>query len=174
MCLVASFNLNAQYRDSIPRKLGQKLRGPALHAIIIHCGTKSSRITPPNTLRDSYTQFLLKAQPLSHFNYIDSDTQIRTIFYHITEVNPNLLHWCVVYATLLLCWSTASFVKFLSYTQHFYIAELHPILTPCWSKPYLSTLLCNSQFQHIAELYSILTHCWGIANNNTLLSYILS
>ena len=36
------------------------LRRPALHAVKIHSGTKLTRIAPPNTLTDSYTQFFVK------------------------------------------------------------------------------------------------------------------
>ena len=117
--------------------------------------------------------------------------------YCITEVYPVLIHWWVVYAILLLCWSTAFFITLLSFTQPFYIAELYPILTHCWGIPYAITLLSNSQrlrfcwvipnpntllryslFFYIAEhfpisihteLYPILTHCWGIPNFDTLL-----
>ena len=49
-------------------------------------------------------------------------------------------------------------VKLLSFTQHFYIAELYPILTHCWGIPYLITWLSNSQ---------ILLHCWAIPNPKT-------
>ena len=63
---------------------GQKLRRQALHAFKTHCGTKSTSIAPPNSLTDSHIRFLSKAQPY-HFFY-DSDAQIRTIFYLITEV----------------------------------------------------------------------------------------
>ena len=40
----------------------QKLRGPSLHDSMIHCGTKSARMAPTNTLTDSYTQFMPKVQ----------------------------------------------------------------------------------------------------------------
>ena len=38
---------------------------------------------------------------LSHFD--DSDTQIQTLYYYITEAYPVLIEWCVAYAILLLC-----------------------------------------------------------------------
>ena len=38
---------------------------------------------------------------LSQFD--DSDTQIQTLYYCITETYPVLIHWWVVYAILLLC-----------------------------------------------------------------------
>ena len=85
--------------------------------------------------------------------------------FFITEAYPVLIHWWVVYAILLLCWSTACFIALLSSTQHFYNAELYPILILCWGIPYLITLLSNSQ---------ILIHCWAIPNPNKLLRYTLS
>ena len=100
---------------------------------------------------------------LSRFD--DSDTQIQTVYCCITEPYPVLIHWWVVYAILLLCWSTDCFITLLSFTQHFYNAELYPTLIHCWGIPYLTTLLSNSQ---------ILIHCWAIPNPNTLLRYSLS
>ena len=72
--------------NSICRKVDRKLkmRRAALHAIILHCGTKSAMIATPTalTLTDLYTRFFQSAT-LSQFN--DSDNQIQTIFYYITE-----------------------------------------------------------------------------------------
>ena len=53
--------------ESICRKLAEQLRRPALHAFIIHGGTKSVRIAPPNTLTDPYIRFLKKTQPYLNF-----------------------------------------------------------------------------------------------------------
>ena len=100
---------------------------------------------------------------LSQFG--DSDAQIQTLYYCITEAYPVLIHWSVVDSTLLLCWSTACFITLLSFTQHFYIAELYPILIHCWGIPYFITMLSNSQ---------TLIHCWAIPNTNTSLRYSLS
>ena len=94
--------------------------------------------------------------------------------------NPILLHYrsipclntmlvSVRYLVTLLKYSL--FNIFLRYTQHFYKAELYPILTHFWGIAYPITSLSNSQFQYITELYPILTHCWGIAYLITLLSY---
>ena len=100
---------------------------------------------------------------LSQFD--DSDTPIQTLYYCITEAYPVLIHWRVVYAILLLCWSTACFFTLLRFTQHFYIAELYPILIHCWGIRYLNTLLSNFQTQ---------IPCWAIPSPNTLLKYTLS
>ena len=59
---------------------------------------------------------------LSQFD--DSHTQIQTLYYCFTEAYPVSIHWWVVDAILLLCWNTACFITLLSFTQHFYIAEL--------------------------------------------------
>ena len=58
--------------NSIGTKVGKKLkhRRPALHAIILHCGTKSAMIAYPKLLTDIYTGFLPKAQP-----YLNSMTR---------------------------------------------------------------------------------------------------
>ena len=95
----------------------------------------------------------------------DSDTQIQTLYYCITEVYPVLIHWWVVCAILLICWSTTCFITLLSFAQSFYIAQLNPILTHCWGIPYHNTLLRNPQ---------ILICCWPIPNPNTLLSFNLT
>ena len=94
---------------------------------------------------------------LSQFD--DSDTQFQTLYYCNTEAYPVLKHWRVVDAILLLCRSIDCFITLLSFTQHFYIAELYPILIHCWGVPNLITLLSNSQ---------ILIHCWAIPNPNTM------
>ena len=74
------------------------MRRPDLHAIITHCGTESARIAP-DTLTDSYIQFLPKNPFFAQFN--DSDSQIHTIHFYITEIHPVLIHWWIVYAILL-------------------------------------------------------------------------
>ena len=56
--------------ETIWKKVGEMLRRPALHAIILHCGTTSTRVAPPDTLTDSFTRFLEEAQP-----YLNSMTR---------------------------------------------------------------------------------------------------
>ena len=56
--------------ESKCKKAGEKLRRPTLHAIILHYGTKTARVAPPNTLTDLHTRFLPEAQP-----YLNSMTQ---------------------------------------------------------------------------------------------------
>ena len=57
MCPTAFPNLNAPNEaESRSKKVGEKLRRPGLHAIILQCGTKSAPIAPPDTLTNSYTQ----------------------------------------------------------------------------------------------------------------------
>ena len=85
-------------------------------------------MAPPNALTDSNTWFLPKAQL-----YLISMTRTPKSKPYVTTLPKNNLskHWWVVYATLLLCLSTACFITLLSYTQHFYLADLCPSLTLC-------------------------------------------
>ena len=114
--------------ESICSMVSEKLRRPALHAFIKHCGHKSPRIARPNTLTDSYTWFLPKVQPFLIFM-----TRTRKYISNIITLPKYtvLIHWRIVYANLLLCWST-------------------PFLLHCWAE---------HQQNHNAELYPILTHC---------------
>ena len=66
---------NAEY---ICRKVDKKLRQPALHAFILHCGTKSAWIGPPNTLKDSHIRFLTKTQP--YLNLMTQKPKSKTYF----------------------------------------------------------------------------------------------
>ena len=148
--------------DRICRKVGEKLRRPTLHAVILHCGTKSARTAPPNTLTVSYTQLLPTPQP--YLNFVTRTSKSKTSNNTLPKYTVSV-HWRVVYAILLFCWSTVCFITLSSFTQHFLIAESYLILTHSWGIPYLITLLRNSQ---------ILVHCWVIPNPNTLLRYTLS
>ena len=132
------------FAESISRNVGKKLRPPALHAIMIHCGTKSAQIALLKHWR-THTLDFFGSPTLTHFH--DSDTQMQTIEENITETYPVLIHWLVVYAILILCRSTDWFIILLSCTQQFYNAELYPIIKHCWGKPYLNTFQSNSQFQ---------------------------
>ena len=141
---------------SICMKVGEKLRRAPLHAFILHCGTKSARTEPPNTLTNSYTQFLPKTQP--YLKFLTRTSKSKPFIITLPKYTV-LKHWRIVYAILLLCWNTPCFIKFWSYTLHFHIAVLYSIVTHCWGTPYLVTLLSNSQFQYIAQLYLITKHC---------------
>ena len=149
--------------ESICRKLGEKLRRPVLDTCITPCGTKSARIARRNTLTDSYIRFLLKTQPFLTFVTRTPKSNSYIITFPKYTV---LIHWWIVYANLLLCWSTPCFITLLSETS----TKSH-----CWSipnlniTPYLFTWLRKSQFQYIAELYPMLTHRLDIPNFITLL-----
>ena len=149
--------------ETICKKVGKKLRWPALHAIIIHCGTKSTRIAPLDTMTGPIHYVFAGSPTLSQFEH--SDTQTQTLYFCIIEVYPVLIPWWVVYAILKLCWNTACFITLLRFTQLFYIAELYPILTHCWGITYLITLLSDSHKQ---------IRCWAIPDPITLLRYSLS
>ena len=157
---------------NISRKVGKKLRRPAVHAFIKHCGTKSARIAPSKTLKDLNIQFLPKTQ--LYFNFRTRTLKSQPYIFTIPKYTVSI-HWCVVYAILKLCWTSPCF--FLNcWTKHqqSHIAELYPILTHCLGIPNLIIILRSTVIHYMAELYPILTHCWGIANINTLLSYNLS
>ena len=138
--------------ESICRKMGENLRRPALHAFIKHCGTKSARMAPPNTMTDSYTRLLPKAR--TYLILMTRTSKSKPYFIKLPKYTV-VIHWWVEYAILLLCWNTRCFVTLWSYTQHFYTAELYPIKSHSWLMPYLVILL-------------------GIPNFKTLLSYNLS
>ena len=103
---------------------------------------------------------------------------------------PVWIHWWVAYATLLLCWSAASFITLLSWTQQFYIAPLNQFLTLCWGKNpshYTAkqfpiskhcwallkpnTLFRCTQLYYIADVNPNLLYCWALPNTNTMLRY---
>ena len=145
--------------ESICRKVGKKLRQPALHAFIVHCGTKSARIAPSNTLTDSYTRLLPKAQP--YLNFMTRTPKCKQ--YNVTLAKYTvLILWYVVYAILLLCWSTPWF---------FYMVELYRTISPCWAMPNATTLLIYTLSYYIAEQFPIWIHCRAIPNPNTLLRF---
>ena len=158
--------------ESICRKAGKKLRRLALHVFIIHCRKKWAQNATSNTLTNPYIRFLQKTQ--TYLNFMTRTPKSKPCIVTLQKYTV-LIHWWVVYAILLLCWSTTCFITLLSWT---------PTKSHCWTIPNPNTLLrytlsffnwlSISQFQHIVELYPILTHCWGIANINTLLSYNLS
>ncbi len=122
--------------ESICRKESEKLKWPALHAFIIPCGTKSARITRPNTLTGSYIRFLLKAQPFLNFVTRKPKSKLYIEVYRLNTLKYTYLN------TLL------KITKSKHKQNH--IAELNPILTHCytWSNS-------NSLFYYIAELYPI-------------------
>ena len=86
--------------NSIFRYVGQMLRRPALHASIIHCGTKSARIAPSNTLTDPYILFMPEAHP--YLNFMTRTPNSKPYFITLPMYTV-LIHWWVVYAILLLC-----------------------------------------------------------------------
>ena len=113
-----------KHAESKCRKVGKNLIRPALHAVIIHCGKKSARMAPPNTLTDTYIRFLPKTQP--YINFFDSDAQIQTMFYYITEVDRlNTLVGSLFYFIILLDFTLLYYIieqntnkiTLLSYTQ---------------------------------------------------------
>ena len=82
------------------QKGGQEVETMALHAFIIHCGTKSARIAPPNTLTDPYIRFLPKSQP--YLNFMTRTPKSKAYIITLPKYTV-LIPWWVVYAILLLC-----------------------------------------------------------------------
>ena len=121
--------------DSICTGMGEKLRRPALHAIKIYSRTKSTRIATPNTLTDFYTQFLPKKPNLCSIFLLGHPNPYHTKLYYRSVPCPNTLMDSVLFSM------KACFIKLISHTQHFYIAELYPILPHYWGIPNIKTLL---------------------------------
>ena len=121
---------------------------------------------------------LTESPTLSHFNA--SDTQVHTFHYYITKVYPVLIHWWVVYAILLFCWSTCcpitllslpNVLTMLSYTLIQKYAELNPILTDYWGLPNLQTIVRFIITHYIAAQFPISIPSWAIPKSKTLLWY---
>ena len=105
--------------DSTCRKVGKGLKRPALHTIVILCEAKTARFAPPNTLTDSCTWFLLKAQL-----YNTSRTRTpRTISYIVTLPKYTLLYYIGGFCTLLN--------TLLKDNLLFQIVELYPTFLHC-------------------------------------------
>ena len=156
--------------DKICRMVAKKLklRRPAPHAIILHCGTKSAKIATPNTLTVYYTRFFPTPQP-----YLNSLTRTPKSkpYIHISEKKSLFKHWWVVYAILLLCLITDCFITVLSQTQLFYIAELCPMLTFCWT--FCWDWWCTPFFT-LQSFSQTLVYCWAMPSPYTFFTYTLS
>ena len=94
-----------------------------------------------------------KNQTVSQF--LDSNIQIQTIYYYITEV----------YRLNTLVGSVRYLITLLKYRMFHYIVELYPKILHCWAIPNHDTLLRYTQSYYIAKQY---------LNTKTLLSYTQS
>ena len=146
---------------SISRKVGEKLRLPALHAPILHCAKKSTRMAPPKTLTDSNTVFA-KSPIVPQF--FDPDNQIQTIHYFFTEV----------YRLNTLVGSVGYLLTLLKYTLFLYNEELYPTFLHCWAIPNPKTILRYTQLYYIAERNRNSLHCRAVPNPNTFLRHTQS
>ena len=153
-CLRAALNLNAKYCWRY-MQLGEKLRRPALHAIIIPCGIKWARIAPPNTLTDSYTQFLLEK-----FNRISTQWLGQPNPYH------TILHYRSIPCLNTLLDNVCFFYSLLHYIVELYTKFLH-----CWAIPNPNTMLTYDLFYYTAEQLPISIHSWAIPHLSTLSIY---
>ena len=148
--------------ESICGKESEKLRWPALHAFIIRCGTKSAQMAHSSTLTGSYTRFLLKTQ--SFLKFLTRTPKTFTSIFTLSKYTV-LIYWWIVYANLLLCWSTPCFITLLSAT---------PTKSHCWAIPNPNTLLRSTLSYYLAKQTPSSIHRWAIPNPNTLLRYTLS
>ena len=158
------FNWISNNAESRCRKESEKLRRWVLHAFRIRCGTKSARMAHSSTMTDSYTRFLLKTQ--SFLNFVTWTP--KTFTWIITLPKYTVLkHWWIVYANLLLCWSTPCFITLLSET---------PTKSHCWAIPNPNTLLRYSLSQYIAEQFPISIHAelYPMLKHAKILRYSLS
>ena len=88
-----SYGLMSNNDECICRKVGKRLRRPALHAFIIHCGTKSTWIAPPITLTDSYIRFLSKAQ--LYVNSLTQTPKSKPYFFTLPNYTVLIHSWVV-------------------------------------------------------------------------------
>ena len=135
--------------DSICKNLGEKLRWPALHAIKIHSGTKSTQIAPSNTLMDSCTQFLPKKPFFTSVYWLWHPNSYHTKLYYRSVPCLNTLVDSVRFFIKACC------ITLLGFTQHFHIAELYPILSHCWGIPNNKTLLSYTLSYYIVEIWTV-------------------
>ena len=160
-------NLNAKFCLQYMQEARRKVEMTGATRYHKRLREKMARITPPNTLTESYTQNFSKNSNLTSIQWFGDTNPYYTILHYRSIPCLKTLVHRVHYSF------TACFFTLLSYTQYFYIAELYSIRTQCWGMLSLNNLLSNSQFQYVAELWPILSHCWSIHNIATLLSYNL-
>ena len=118
-------------------------QGLVLHAIIIHCRTKSARITNPDTLMVSHTWFWPKV-----YSKIKSRTQVsKHIPYH---------YILILFSILKKRWAFPNLHTLrMTYSHFHYIAELFPILIHCWGLTCLCTypilILCPVRHTNMSD-----------------------
>ena len=113
MCLTDSPISNAKLWRQYMQEGRQKVEATGSWRYHNTLWKKMVRIALPNKLTASYVRFLAESP---HFFNSNSGTQLHTVNYWITEAYLVLKHWWVVYAILLLCWSTACFNTLLGHT----------------------------------------------------------
>ena len=144
--------------DSTCRKVGKKLKQPALPAIITHCGSKSARIAPLNTLTDSYIRFCRKNNLIS-IQWFGNPNPYHTILHYRCTPCFNTLLKSVRYL-----------ITSLEYSLFYYIVELYTTFLLYWATPNPNISVRYSISNYIAELYPTLVHCRTMADLNMLLS----
>ena len=155
--------------ESICRKLAGNLRRRALHAFIVHCWTKTVRIAP----RTSYY-----IDGSIHSDFVENPT-LSQLWLGRPNSNHLLLHYeiyrfntlGVVYAILLLCWSTPCLITLLRYTLSYYMAKKFPISIHCCAIPNPNTILRYTLSYYMAKQFPVSIHCWAIPNPNTMFRF---
>ena len=148
-----SHGLKPNNAECICRKVGKKLKRPALLAFIIHCGTKSARIVPSNSLKHSYTRFL----PESYLNFLTRTPKSKPYNITLPKYTVNTLVGSLRYLITLL--STPSFITMLNET---------PTKSHCWAILNPNTLLNYTPSYYISKQFPNSIHCWALPNPNTL------
>ena len=155
MCLTASLKLK-QCREYM-QEGGRKVEA-----------TSSTRfhITLWNIIGSDQTSYYIDGPIHSVFaesptgcQFYVSGTQIRTIYYYITEV----------YCLKTIVGSVRYLTNLLKYTMFYYVVELYPTNSHCWAIPNPNTLFRFTQVSYFAELNRKSLHCQGIPNSNTFI-----
>ena len=151
--------------DSICRKVGEKLRRPALHAIKIHGGTKSTEIEPSNTLTDSRTQFLSKKPIFSSIHWLWHPNSYHTKLYYRSVPCLNTLVDNVRF------FIKACFITLLSYTQSYHFVEVYPTIKHCWAIHCLTILSNYGRSKYFAVCFRATL---SAANQNRVMRHPIS
>ena len=159
MCLTASLHLNVKQCREYMQEGERKVEATGSTRFHITLWNKVASDRTSWNIDGLIHSVLAKSPTVSHF--CDSDTQIHFLYYYNTEV-WRIIHWWIVYAKLLLCWSTPCVITLLSET---------PTNSHCWAIPNPNTLLRHTLPYYIAKQIRKSTHGWAIPNHNTLFRY---
>ena len=136
-------------------RTAKKLRRPALHSLILHCGTKSARIARPNNFNKVPFQSTKERKKKLSVDNIKTNGDVfcptcrnEKCVYISTNQTTN-------FNNCKKCKACCNVLNIPFKDQKLTIILFGGDGTHCWGIPYLITLLSNSQ---------ILIHCWAIPN----------